>query len=64
MPILPLPFGSDQEEFDVNITNAELARLKDSNSVLRFEKLWNGAFHNLMMTMVGRLGYLNGKLSK
>ena len=34
IPILPLPFEGDKEEFDVNITDAELEGLKDSNGVL------------------------------
>ena len=38
-PIEPLPYEGDQEEFDVNITDAELEQLKDSNGVLRFEKV-------------------------
>ena len=39
IPILPIPFEGDQEEFDVDITPAELEELKDDQGVIRFEKV-------------------------
>ena len=39
IPILPIPFEGDQEEFDVDITAAELEELKDEQGVIRFEKV-------------------------
>ena len=34
IPILPIPFEGDQEEFDVDITAAELEELKDEQGVI------------------------------
>ena len=39
IPILPIPFEGDQEEFDVNITPEELEELKDDQGDIRFEKV-------------------------
>ena len=38
IPILPIPFEGDQEEFDVDITAEELEDLKDDQGVIQFEK--------------------------
>ena len=39
IPILPIPFEGDQEEFDVDITPEELDQLKDDQGVIRFENV-------------------------
>ena len=39
IPILPIPFEGDQEEFDVDITPEELDQLKDDQGVIWFEKV-------------------------
>ena len=39
IPILPISFEGDQEEFDVNITPEQLEELKDDQDVICFEKV-------------------------
>ena len=39
IPILPIPFGGDQDDHNVDITPQELEDLKDDQDVIWFEKV-------------------------